>query len=44
MNSYQKPTVIDYGQLKDLTAANGHTFSVDVPKGTVVLPPGTPFS
>jgi hypothetical protein len=44
MNSYEKPSVIDYGQLKDLTAANGKTFTVDVPKGTIVPPPGTPFS
>lgn len=34
---YDKPSIADYGELKDLTATNGTAF-VDVPLGTPAGP------
>ena len=37
--SYEAPMIVDYGDIKELTAVNQKNFSVDLPFGTVA-PPG----
>jgi hypothetical protein len=36
--SYSKPKIVDYGDLKAITAGLAHGHHVDVPKGTPVPP------
>jgi hypothetical protein len=41
-HEYEEPRIVDYGDIKELTATNGEPNFTDVPLGTPVVP-GVPI-